>query len=138
MLFHAIIFFIYIFPGKADKKSAMVNINISKWVRSQTAGIIYGALSLVFLWMSLRVVDLYEAFPDYFANDAYFIVALLIIEAIVLYVLFAVITGLHISDKYKRLFNIGCALFSLLFVILPVISFPALLEAVKGLVSRFS
>jgi len=129
---------IYIFSGKADKKSAMININISKWVRSQSAGIIYGALSLVFLWMSLKVIDLYEAFPDYFANDAYFIVALLIIEAIVLYVLFAVITGLHISDKYKRPFNIGCALFSLLFVILPVISFPALLEAVKDLVSRFS
>ena len=116
----------------------MVNINISKWVRSQSAGFVYGVLSLLFLWMSLKVVDLYEAFPDYFANDAYFIVALLIIEAIVLYVLFAVITGLHISDKYKRLFNIGCVAFSLLFVILPLNSFPALLEAVKELVSRLS
>jgi hypothetical protein len=116
----------------------MANFNISKWVRSQSAGFVYGALSLVFLWMSLKVVDLYEAFPDYFANDAYFIVALPIIHAIVLYVLFAVITGLHIPDKYKRLFNIGCSLFSLLFIILPLNSFPALLVAVKELVSRFS
>ena len=116
----------------------MVNINISKWVRSQSAGFVYGVLSLVFLWMSLKVVDLYEAFPDYFANDAYFIVALLIIESIVLYVLFAVITGLHISDKYKRLFNISCALFSLLFIILPLSAFPALLGAVQDLVSRLS
>jgi len=116
----------------------MVNINISNWVRSQSAGIVYGALSLVFLWMSLKVIDLYDGFPDYFANDAYFIVALLVIEAIVLYVLFAVITGLHISDKYKRVFNIGCSLFSLLFVFLPLNAFPGVLEAVKDLVSRFS
>ena len=116
----------------------MVNMNVSKWVRSQSAGYVYGVLSLLFLWMSLKVVDLYEAFPEYFANDAYFIFGLLIIEAIVLYVLFAVITGLHLSDKYKRLFNIGCVLFSLLFVVLPLNSFPAVLEAVRDLISRFS
>lgn len=113
-------------------------VNISKWVRSQTAGIVYGVLSLIFLWMSLRVVDLYQAFPDYFANDAYFIVALLIIEAIVLYVLCAVITGLHMPDRYKRVFNIGSALFALLYIILPLTAFPALLEAVKELISGLS
>jgi hypothetical protein len=113
-------------------------VNISKWVRSQSAGIIYGILSLTFLWMSLKVVNLYEAFPDYFANDAYFIVALLVIEAFVLYVLCAVITSLHMPDKYKKIFNIGCVFFSLLYVVLPLNAFPALLEAVKGLLSRFS
>jgi hypothetical protein len=127
---------IYLFSAKADKKSAMVNI--SKWVRSQSAGIIYGILSLAFLWMSLKVVNLYEAFPDYFANDAYFIVALLVIEALVLFVLCAVITGLHVPDKYKRLFNISCVLFSVLYVFLPLNAFPGFLEAVKGLLSRFS
>lgn len=113
-------------------------VNISKWVRSPSAGYIYGVLSLVFLWMSLKVVDLYEEFPDYVGNDSYFIFALLIIEAIVLYVLFAVITGLHISDKYKRVFNIGSAIFSILFIILPLNSFPAVIEAVKNLISRIS
>jgi len=88
--------------------------------------------------MSLKVVDLYEAYPDYFANDSYFIFGLLIVEAIVLYVLFAVITGLHLSDKYKRLFNIGCVLFSLLYVVLPLNSFPAVVDALKELISRFS
>lgn len=127
---------IYIFYEKADKKDAMVNI--SKWARSEPAGIVYGVLSLVFLWMSVEVVDLYVAFPEYFANDAYFIFALLIIEAIVLYILFSVIISLHLSDKYKRLFNIGCVLFSSLFIVLPLKSFPAVIDAVRKLISGIS
>ena len=107
-------------------------------MRSLSAGIVYGVLSLFFLWMSAKVVDLYGAFPEYFGSDAYFIFGLILAESIVLYVLCAVIVGLHMSDKYKRIFNVSCILFSSVFVIITLNTWPPLFQLLKDFVASIT
>lgn len=103
-----------------------------KSLNSQVAGIIYGAFSLVFLWMTTNSITLYDAFPEYFANDSLVIIGLLATASAICYLLFVVIHGYYISERFKNAFYFTCLACSAIYIAIPLYARPSSLAFVKG------
>jgi succinate dehydrogenase hydrophobic anchor subunit len=109
---------------------------VLKWLNSQAAGIIYAALSLVFLWMTTNAVKLYDTFPEFFGNDAMMIIGLLLLASVVLYTLFVIIFGYYVPDEYRWLFNILFIMLSSIYVVIPLCSRPSLVVTLMDMADR--
>ena len=106
-----------------------------KWLNSQVAGIIYGAFSLIFLWMTTNAITLYDTFPEYFANDSLVIIGLLSAASVICYLLFVVINGYYVSERFKNAFHYTCIICSFIYIVIPLYARPSSIAFVKDFVS---